>query len=542
MARLPKGPQRVDRAALWDQTGYKPHEAQRAFHDSKARYKVAACGRRFGKSRQAAAEIEPLLFQTHPDGTPTLSWIVGPTYATGKKEFEYVWNDIVLGFCRGMPGIRKAFNVRTGEMYIEMPWGSRVEVRSADHPDGLVSEGLDYALLSEAAKHDPRVWQKYIRPALADWRGKATFPSTPEGLNWFHEVYIQGTSASEEYVGNGGEWESFHFPSWANAVVYPGGLADAEIQGQIPDKPLTDSGIEIGSEAWWEYIYASPANAWFLQEIAAEFRSFVGQIYPEWSEETHVYENVFGKSYEFNPAWPNYLAQDYGFTNPTVALDVQVDPSDNVYVWREYYEREKPTHIHAQEIKSRPNPSGYRLDAGFGDAADPASVETMSRIVVATQAEKDAKDVTEGIALMHEFLTPIEVQIRGPEGDGQFILVKRPRLYVSSQCPKTIYEFNNYRAKETHKIDQQNVKEEPRKYADHSLDALRYMLMHLYKLGARYHLSDVVFSSDAPGRSGTPSELSGNDSFGSPEPVGASGEPFFSTSDSSVFTLASGGM
>ena len=78
--------------------------------------------RRFGKSRMAAAEVEPKIMEPGTRG-----WIVGPEYKVGEKEFRYIWDDLVikmkLGAAKGALR-RKAYNVRTGEMYIETGWGS----------------------------------------------------------------------------------------------------------------------------------------------------------------------------------------------------------------------------------------------------------------------------------------------------------------------------------------------------------------------------------------------------------------------------------
>jgi hypothetical protein len=544
---------RISRTALWEQAGYAPHPGQVGFHESPARYKVAACGRRWGKSMAAAMEIAELLFATHSDGTGTRSWIIGPTYKTGAKEFEYLWNATVGGggVCAGLKGIRKAFNARTGEMFIEMPWGSRVEVKSADHPDGLVSEGLDYALFSEAAKQDPRAWEKYVEPALADWHGKAIFPSTPEGLNWFYRAYQRGAdSASPQHR----DWASFHLPSWTNPIVYPDGFFDTEIQKQIRDVgPLEqyERALAVASEAgmdpfgdltdcddpvwldWLSYIRNSPSNAWFWQEIGAEFHSFVGQVYPEWDDEVHVIDN-----YTFNPEWPNYAGVDFGFRNPFACIEVQVAPDDTLIVWREYYEREKPTHIHARELGLRENPPGYHIDQAFADCADASGIETLGMLWAPTVGLGDAKkNPQEGIDAVKEFLALRDVY------DPQTGETKRlPRLVVVRDCPNTIWEFNNYRTKENRK-EEENAKEEPRKFADHALDAIRYLVMHLFKLGARYSLADVVFGDDNPSQGAGTSiaDLGRTHSDAAAVLAGIDGrregEPLFTSDSASLFRL-----
>jgi len=437
----------IDKTALWKKVGYQPHDRQLLFHLSEARFKIPVCGRRFGKSKMAAMEALPELFI--PD---TQGWIVGPTYTLGAKEFAYAWQAFMdLGMLDKLK--RKAFNEKTGDMYIEMPWGSRLDVKSADHPDSLVGEGLDYVIVSEAAKQRPSVWDKYLRPALADKapRSWAAFPSTPEGQNWYYQLYRRGQRHSPEYNK---AYESWNFPSWENPHVYPGGFEDPEIQDQL----------------------RTPDDPWFWQEIGADFRSFVGKIYTEWDDDTHIYEAAFNTDrYVYNPDWENFMFFDFGFQNPFVALDVQRDPSDNLYIWREYYLSGLPVHQHAMALRTRTNPQGYAIRCGYGDYADPAAIETLGSLLCPIWADKDSKDVNQGIQEVKKMLLD---------------KTGTPHIYVSKDCPNTIWEFQNYKIKPSIR-DEEVQKEAPKKWADHSMDAIRYGIMHLYVLGAKYHLSDV---------------------------------------------------
>ena len=63
-------------------------------------------------------------------------------------------------------------------------------------------------------------------------------------------------------------------------------------------------------------------------------------------------------------------------------------------------------------------------------------------------------------------------------------------MLVDFSCTNVIAEFNNYKAKKP--ASGNNVPEMGQKQKDHALDALRYGLMHVFKLGATHHLSDVM--------------------------------------------------
>lgn len=178
----------VSKRALFQKIGYQPHAEQLLFHDSKARFRMSNCGRRFGKSTMAARDLEPKLFLPNKQ-----YWIVAPTYDLGEKEFRVVWNDLIIKLGLGKDkSIRRVYNKKQGNMVIEFPWQTRLEVRSADHPENLVGEALDGVIMSEAAKHKKETWEQFIRPSLADKRGFADFPTTPEGYNWYYDLWMLG--------------------------------------------------------------------------------------------------------------------------------------------------------------------------------------------------------------------------------------------------------------------------------------------------------------------------------------------------------------
>lgn len=432
--------------------GYAPHQEQLRFHRSKARFRIPVCGRRFGKSTMAARDLEPKLF------TPKKRfWIVGPTYDLAEKEFRVIWDDLIVGKAFGKDKrVKKAYTKRTGDMFIEFPWGTRLEVRSADHPEFLVGEALDGVIMSEAAKQKKDTWERFVRPSLADRRGFADFPTTPEGFNWLYDEWRHGQDPSMP------DYESWKFPSWANRVVYPEGRNDPEIL--LLERTLTP-----------EY---------FEQEIGADFSSFVGKIFPEWDESDHV------QVVPFDPALPNYIAFDWGYTNPLAAIEFQVTPRDQIRVWREHYKAYTPLSDHVRILKDRDQPDGYHLDMAFGDAADPEAAAYISTNLVPCWADPKAKENwRDGIDLMRSFMK-MDLEIAWDEyGTPTY----GPRFVVDHSCKQYIKETSNYRSNEP--VKGKNVPEMGQKMSDHGIDALRYGLYTLYKLGVTHHL-DEVFTPD----------------------------------------------
>lgn len=134
---------------------------------------------------------------------------MGPEYTDAEKEFRVLYDALRA---RGLPFDRPGTynNAHDGDMQISLFGGKYLVIaKSAKHPERLVGEGFNGVVMAEAAKQRERTWTKYIRPMLADFRGWSLFSSTPEGKNWFYDLWMRGQSEVDD------EWESWRMPSWA---------------------------------------------------------------------------------------------------------------------------------------------------------------------------------------------------------------------------------------------------------------------------------------------------------------------------------------
>lgn len=472
----------VSKQKLFEAIGYHPHPKQILYHSATERFRVPVCGRRFGKSTMAGRDCEPELFLPN-----RMYWIAGPTYDLGEKEFRVIWDDLIIKLGLGKDKqVKKRYNKKQGDMFIEFPWGTRLEVRSAEHPENLVGEGLHGVIVSEAAKHRPDAYDRFLRPALADYRGWATFPTTPEGMNWLYKLWQFGRNP--EFV----DYVSWRFPSWDNPVVYPEGELDPEIL----------------------LLKATMTIQEFDQEIAALFTAFVGRIYDDFQEDLHV------QTVEYDPNLPNYIFWDWGFVNPLVALEVQITPSDEVRVWREHYRSHWILNDHLNfMMNDRAQPDGYKIDATFGDSADPEAVAQVNAYGIPCMAMPEAKENwRDGIELVKGFLRAHETGLTDEYGAPLY----STHLKVDHSCVNTIREFNNYKASRgTYGRNPRSAREEAQKVDDHAMDALRYGLMHIYRLGATYSLGDV---EERPGD-------------GDPEMAAIAGESSYSSEEGTFMTM-----
>lgn len=120
---------------------------------------------------------------------------------------------------------------------LSFPSGGWLQFKTAEEPDSLRGESLDFAVIDEAA-HVPKLqetWELCLRPTLLDRKGKAWFISTPKGFNHFNELFLKSRSDKS--------WASFQFSSRSNPHI------DAvELEALAADMPSIVRRQEIDAE------------------------------------------------------------------------------------------------------------------------------------------------------------------------------------------------------------------------------------------------------------------------------------------------------
>lgn len=473
-------PSRKMHRAIWSETLWTPHDAQREMLFDRTRNQVAAFGRRAGKSQTGGNKLVPEYFRAMMEvdylrqkGLRREYWIVGPTYSDAEKEFRVCWNALErLGVPLDHPGSYN--NPESGQMRIQALNGRFiVHAKSAQYPQTLVGEGLSGAVFSEAAKLKPSVWIKYIRPTLADFGGWTYFGSTPEGRNWFYDLWEQGQDPARS------DWASWRAPAWVNPYVYPDGVNEKlldsakrarrkgllkewidRVQLMPNDRDLPPSPIGIDPEVW--SLFLDQSTEMFNQEIQALFNEFAGRVFKDFDEEIHVNDQGF------NASWKTYACTDYGFTNPFVWLLVQVDPhNERVHILDEYYETGKTTGEAVREIWER----GLRpatLREFFPDPAEPDRTREISNLMQLRSGRGTGGLLEDRLEWIRRYLKPTA------SGD--------PGLTVNRKCTNTIREFGQYKYPDAQKAAEKGkpAAELPEKKDDHTPEALGRLMSGLF--------------------------------------------------------------
>ena len=260
--------------------------------------------------------------------------------------------------------------------------------------------------------------------------GRLTVVSTPNGkTNMFWRLWQTGARRG---------FERFRI-HWSECPEYnPAGYAERD--------PAVRE--QLGREGRW---YRENHGQFDPRQWAEEFEcDFVGSaqlVYREFDPEAHVGE------FRYRPDWPAYVGQDFGYVNPSVALVIQVSPSEEVFVIEEHYDTGMAVSRLAEE-RYRPLCDKYRVRAWYCDPSGAAEMSELRRAGIPAVARRSSVD--EGVTLIRRLLRP-------PNGDP-------PRLHIDRRCVNLIREMSRF----SYRKDQETIA----KTDDHGPDALRYFAVN----------------------------------------------------------------
>lgn len=193
------------------------HEGQADILTSTARFRIVACGRRWGKTVTCAKEVRDNLLS---EGEGWLAWWVAPTYQQAEIGLRTLIDETPDQFIE---------SVNRSKLRVEAVTGAVCEFKSADKPDNLRGEGVDLLVADEAAEIDQYAYENALRPTLTDSADSRMIAiSTPKGRGWFFEFYQRGRS--EDWP----DYEAFQGPTTENPFINQSDVADAK--RELPER------------------------------------------------------------------------------------------------------------------------------------------------------------------------------------------------------------------------------------------------------------------------------------------------------------------
>jgi len=344
----------------------KLHPSQRAVYTNSARFRVVACGRRWGKTTLALYEILRALVAGQRAAYCT------PIYKT-----------LVEVFAQSCARVRPIMSaLHRGEFRVETKTGGLLECWSLSNPDRLRGRGYDLLIVDEAAYVTRllEAWHSALRPTLTDRQGRALFLSTPRGHNDFYALY--------ETASCDPDWASFSYTTFDNPLIAP-----QEIESARRALPERD----------------------FAQEYLARFNALANLVFESWGR-----DNV-DPALRYDPKRALYWGVDDGYVagegrgsasyHPRVILAVQLDARGRVCVLGEYV----ATHELAEVSIANALRALGRPEAAFVDAS---AQELKARLhALGVQTVNGTHRVEEGVAKLRRLVR---------DGEGQPLLLVHP--------------------------------------------------------------------------------------------------------------------
>lgn len=322
-----------------------------------SRFKVAVCGRRFGKTFWLA---ETLLHAS--DKRDSLNIYIAPTRSQAK---DIMWQKIK----ERVDELGWDAKTNESELSIARANGSIIQLKSAEKPGRLRGLGIDLVAMDEYAEYRSKeIWTQVVRPALSDKQGKAIFAMTPKGFNHGYDIFNEAKTQ----------------PNWA-AFSY------RTIDSPIFQTPEGKAEIEEARRNLTERD--------FKQEYEASFENFAGRIYYAFDRKTCHSDATFNKDL------PYIVGQDFNRSPMSSTIHqkfgsefVQVDEifltvSDTPEVCRVIKERFGPNGIFRPDSTGAKHTSNSSFSDheiirshGFGIQARPSNPARVDRWAAVNRA------------------------------------------------------------------------------------------------------------------------------------------------------------
>jgi phage terminase large subunit len=213
---------------------------------------------------------------------------------------------------------------------------------------------------------------------------------------------------------------------------------------------------------------AQYTGQFYEQEIMGNFTSFEGLVYSGFQRHLHEVSAM-----DLPPFSKVIAGMDFGSTNPTAIVVCGLDYDNRLWVMDEFYKRKATLDeivAKCQALKDK-----YKIGQFYGDPSGAMFIRHLNEHGVPVMPANN--EVTVGIGNVSSRLALAH--------DG------KPRLMVSTACPYTLTEFEQYQYEE--EKDGKPVTDKPKKVNDHAMDALRYACM---SMGNDYVTAQGGFGDD----------------------------------------------
>lgn len=212
------------------------------------------------------------------------------------------------------------------------------------------------------------------------------------------------------------------------------------------------------------------------REIQGSFDAFEGQVYHEFRRDVHVIQ-----PFRVPEEWTKILGMDHGYRNPAAVVWGAVDYDENIYIYREFYEREWLIEEICNGNAKESRPGIVQLCGK--EKVDGAYLDPSTRNRRGTNGLSDWDAYHEHLPAGFPLMLAKNDKTSGIDRVKSYLKLSpktnKPRLFIFATCTNLIEELAQYRYAELpqNRQGKSAEKEEPVKVNDHACDALRYLIM-----------------------------------------------------------------
>jgi phage terminase large subunit len=353
------------------------------------------------------------------------------------------------------PELIAEYRVADGIVKIKSAGGkvSNVIFRQLEEPDKLRSLNLSGFYIDESSQVSEAAFMLLQGRLRGAGLRKGFLTTNPNGHDWqYHWFVKQDFFKKEEAKKN---FALIKAPSTENVH-----LPDGYVQNMM--------------DAWSEDRVR--------REIYGDFDSFEGQVYSEFRRDVHVIQ-----PFKIPDEWTKVIGIDHGLRNPACWLWGAVDYDDNVYIYREFYQREWLIEQICKGNRDANLPGVIQMmkDPGTGklEKIEQARIDPSTKARRGTTGGSDWDAYLEHLPEGFPLMPANNEKTAGIDRVKTFLKQNpktgKPRLFIFNTCTNLTEEMSKYRYKEllANQQGKQNEKEEPMKVDDHAMDALRYLIM-----------------------------------------------------------------
>ena len=318
-------------------------------------------------------------------------------------------------------------------------------------------------------RHLDTISEKELLSLNLGWFGIDQAEEIPESVFLILQSRLRKKNVARQYgflicnpAGHNWLWHRFHPESkdtMRDSFYVESTTYDNKVN--LPDDYIRHMEESYSEEMVKRYLYGS----WDV---------FEGQVFVEFDNRVHVID-----PFEIPIFWDRLISIDHGLVNPTAVLWGAIDQDGNIFIYDEHYQAGRPISYHAAEIKRK-------------TGKQKISITVIDPSTVAKTREKDGfpfsilqeyndygiypvlgnNDVSASINRIKEFLKVNPKRYHPVNGK-----LGAPKLYILKNCVHMIEEITKYHWKKVRTMAARNPLEQTSDIDDHTVDALRYMIM-----------------------------------------------------------------